>query len=67
MSSTGKGKSAISIEFTVKGCGKSETDLYVRQQVLDTNLYSGSEKKPENTVYTYTKTEFSWMCYYSLS
>ena len=67
MSSIGKNKGTISIAFTAKGGSKWETDPYVRQQALDINFYSGSGKKLENAAHTYTKIEFSQMCYYSLS
>lgn len=67
MSSIGKDKGTISFAFTVKGHGKWETAPYVSRQALDTNFYSGAEKKLENAAYTYTKIEFSRMCYYFLS
>lgn len=48
-------KGTINFAFTVRACGKWETDLYTRQRALGTNFYNQSGKKLENATYTYQK------------
>lgn len=46
-------KGTINFTFTVRACGKWETDLYTRQRALGTNFYNQPGKKLENATYTY--------------
>lgn len=46
-------KGTINFAFTVRACGKWETDLYTRQRALGTNFYNQPGKKLENATYTY--------------